>query len=855
MYIICSYLPPSSCLATVNRLLDAINFIIGLSVANKDKIVVVGDFNQPGIAWVPADIDHTHLIPASTSSSTESEICDRLHSFGLYQLNHVLNHLSRSLDLVFCNFVDDISVSRSSGSLVPEDNYHPSLDIFCNIKLHSNFNVASVYKFDYKNSDYTNICADLASHDWTEFLNGNDIDTLCIEFYHTVFLAIYKYTPVVLVKTPANDYCTWISPATLLLIKQKNKAYSRWRISRLDSDLTIMKNLRIILKRSLTSAYYSYLNNIQCQLNSDPNKFWQFIKAKNKSDGFPNDLELNGVSSDDPLTIANLFASFFQSVYVSDRDHRDLNFERKFDYIPMNPSYLFNDLSFSDRDILDGLNNLELNFNSGPDGLSSGFLRKCAVPLHHIICKLFNVSMCTGSFPSLWKLSHIIPIFKSGRKNKIVNYRGISLQSALPKVFDALVCDRLYVVSKRIICHNQHGFMRKRSTVTNLLAFTDFVTSIFSINGQVDTIYTDFSKAFDKVSHSILLLKLSRLGFPDFFVCWLSSFLSGRTQSVKFRNSSSVSFNVTSGVPQGSHIGPLLFILFINDITTWLPHGNVLMFADDLKIFMPVTDADSSAHLQFILTQLYNWCEINRLPPNIDKCSVVTFSRRSVPTVFEYFLGGKVLPRSSCISDLGVLLDTKLEFRDHIDNTITRANKMWGMIRRYSGDFVDPYAIKSLYIAFVRSLLEYAAVIWSPYYTSHINRIEGIQKRFLRYALRRLHWRNPDDLPSYNSRLLLINLLPLAHRRVVARNIFVFRLLTGDIDAPDLVHRLNIHIPSAILRHHRFFIISTHRSNFGNRSALNGLLREFNNNYNLIDFHLSVEVIKRRLLGSPIISG
>lgn len=844
IFIVCLYLPPASNLALVRRYLEALIYIDSLVTVRADKLIIFGDFNQPGIDWIPADDDCSHMLPVGISSMVESEVADSLQSMGLFQLNSIMNHQGRSLDLVFVNFLDEVSVLRSNMAAVPEDLYHPSLEIFCCMNS-IDCVCDSSYKFDFKNADYGTIFDDLTSHDWSDLLLLKEMDVICREFYCVIFKAIYKSTPVVLVRDVMMDNCPWIGPEIRTLKKSRNRAYTVWRKSSLVSDLAIYKSLKLRLKHLISSSYYSYLMFIQSELKSDPKKFWQFVKTKNKSDGFPNLLEFEGISSDDPLVISNLFASFFQSVYVKSLISPSLS---SFDYLPRSFHPIPMNLSFSDDEVLHLLKNLDLNFNAGPDGLSSGFLRKCAVPLHVIVSKMFRISLMTGCFPACWKNSHILPIYKSGKKMKVSNYRGVCIQSSLPKVFDSLMADRLSLVCKQLIVHNQHGFMRKRSTVSNLLEFTDFIMSRFARNGQVDAIYTDFSKAFDKVCHSILLMKLDILGFPVQFTTWLASYLSERTQCVRFRNKLSHAINVTSGVPQGSHIGPLLFILFVNDIVLLLPKCNVLMFADDLKIFMPVHDVLSVSYLQNILSYLCLWCCLNELPLNVNKCTVITFSRSRSPLLFEYFLYGEVLIRSNSVSDLGVILDSKLEFKLHMDHTIAKASKMWGLVRRYAGDFSDPYVIKTLFVSLVRSILEYASIVWSPFYTCHCKRIEAIQKRFIRFALRRLSWVDRFNLPPYCSRLLLLNMRSLSCRRIVSGIVFVFRTVIGEVDAPNLLLRLNVHVPSVTLRSHRFFVIPVSRTNYGGLSGLNGIMNAFNKYYNLIDFHISPVVLKSRLM-------
>ena len=704
VFIVCLYIPPASNLVTVSRYLDAILFIDSLMSKPSDTFLIFGDFNLPGIRWDPADTDTTYMFPAKASTEVEIEFVDCLLSLGLFQMNSVRNHQGRLLDLIFTNTTDDKLVMASGDILTSIDLYHPALELCYNNICDTNFNLNTFYKFDFKNADYNSILVALDSYDCSIFMNSGDLEALCDEFYRVISEVVYKYVPVVKVMG-MNNGCPWINPEIISLKRDKNRAYRKWRLSGATSDLHYYKRIKSRLKSSLSVSYFRYIRDTQSNIKSNPGKFWSYIRSRNNNDGFPSCLEFNNFESEKPQIIADMFASFFENVYVKNDSQCDC---RNFDYIVDSNSALFHDICFSEAEVLDFLKTVDLNFSSGPDGVPSGFLRLCAEPLHRLICKIYDMSLSLGSFPSVWKFSYIFPIFKAGLKKKIVNYRGICKQSAVAKIFDALVTSRLQFYCKNLISPNQHGFMRSRSTVTNLLSLTDFVCTAFEDSSQVDAVYTDFSKAFDRVDHILLLLKIKKFGFPVLFVNWLSSFLSCRSQCVIFRNNLSRPISVPSGVPQGSHIGPLLFILFINDIVDFAPKCNILMFADDLKIFSKVSDLNQVRSLQLAVSALGNWSELNRLPLNLEKCFIISFSHRRLPIFGNYSLLGSVLERKFVIKDLGIMLDVKLNFNEHIDHMIKKANKAWGLVRRYCSDFTDPYVTKTLYVAYVRSILDTA---------------------------------------------------------------------------------------------------------------------------------------------------
>lgn len=299
----------------------------------------------------------------------------------------------------------------------------------------------------------------------------------------------------------------------------------------------------------------------------------------------------------------------------------------------------------------------------------------------------------------------------------------------------------------------------------------------------------------------------------------------------------STQFEVSSGVPQGSHIGPLLFNIFINDVVKVFKFAKVLMYADDLKIYCSVKSVADAIALQHDIDLFAVWCQKNRLSLNVDKCKCMSFYRSRRPIHFEYSIDSVTLCRLTEVRDLGVLFDTQIDFTRHIEYIIAKSYSMLGFLKRICVDFKCLKLLKSLYCAHVRSHLEYASVLWSPTYNIHISRIESIQKKFLLYALRRMNFN--DHLPSYLTRCDLIDIQSLVIRREHSGVFFIYDLLLGFIDAPVLLSCLNMNAAAFQLRSHVFFRPSFHRTNYGNSEALERMSRSFNQYDSIFDLHLS----------------
>lgn len=223
----------------------------------------------------------------------------------------------------------------------------------------------------------------------------------------------------------------------------------------------------------------------------------------------------------------------------------------------------------------------------------------------------------------------------------------------------------------------------------------------------------------------------------------------------------------------------------------------------------------------------------------MSKCSVISFGRRRTLLQFNYGLAGVELQRVTTVKDLGVLLDTKLTFKDHVAYIVSKASAQLGFLFRFSKKFTDVYCLKALYCSIVRPILEYSSVVWSPFYRNEIQRIEAVQRKFVRFALRRLRWRDPLNLPSYESRCKLIDLDLLEPRRNVAKACFISDLLQGSIDSPLLLSSLDINTRRRNLRFHPFLNIPSARTNYGLHEPMRSMSRVFNSCYHVFNFNVS----------------
>lgn len=317
---------------------------------------------------------------------------------------------------------------------------------------------------------------------------------------------------------------------------------------------------------------------------------------------------------------------------------------------------------------------------------------------------------------------------------------------------------------------------------------------------------------------------------------WFRNYLLNRHCKVCIDGVFSDPYFPTSGVPQGSILGPLLFNIFVNDIAHCFHHARHLLYADDLKIFKVIRSVSDVVLLQSDIDRFVVWSVKNGLPINLSKCMKLSFHRRQNIIISRYEMLNQELANVFEVIDLGVVFDVKLTFVPHLNYIIPKVYSTLYFIRRNTSQFSDPYTKKIVYTSFVRSKLEYASVIWCPSAEVHINRIERIQKIFIRFALNSIHFSDP--IPPYCGRCLLLSLKPLSTRRDICNITFLHGLLSGFIDCSELLALVQINAPSRTLRNYHPFHLDTHSTNYVRNEPLRKSMRLFNSICSSIDFTL-----------------
>ena len=419
------------------------------------------------------------------------------------------------------------------------------------------------------------------------------------------------------------------------------------------------------------------------------------------------------------------------------------------------------------------LRNLKPNKAAGPDDLKPAVLKELHSEIAPILQKIFKASLNSGTLPDDWTKARVTPIYKKGDKAAASNYRPISLTCICCKLMEHIVTSNLvkHLNTNNILYDLQHGFREKRSCETQLVMLVeDLARSLQEGGGQTDLVLLDFSKAFDKVNHEKLLYKLHQYGITGNVLQWARGFLCHRTQTVVVDGDESSEVQITSGVPQGSVLGPILFLAYINDLPNHVT-SKVRLFADDTALYLSLNKQTNSNSLQQDLNNLLVWEHLWDMEFNPSKCQVIQISRARRPLQTSYTLHGQTLENTPHAKYLGITITNRLDWTTHIDNIINKANRSLCFIKR---NIKTKYqkTREMAYNTRVRPQVEYASCAWDPYVKHHINKIEMVRRRAARWCC--------NDSSPYSSVSDMIDKLgwqTLQQRRSTSRLVMFYKIV------------------------------------------------------------------------------
>jgi len=468
---------------------------------------------------------------------------------------------------------------------------------------------------------------------------------------------------------------------------------------------------------------------------------------------------------------ANTLAEHFQSIFTKEKDGilpRGTDIRKPADI----------KVDFSEESVLKKLQGLAEDKSPGPDGIHPLFLKSCAMSLARPLAHIFQKSYDSSQIPSDWRTAHIMPIYKkAGARSDPANYRPVSLTSVVCKLMESIIKDALthYLEVNAIISPHQHGFMTGRSCLTNLLETLECWTKALDEGLGIDVLYLDYRKAFDSVPHKRLIERINEYGITGKLLEWVRSFLYSRKTKVGIRGSFSDWFEVLSGVPQGSVLGPLLFLLFVNELPLWIVN-NMRMFADDTKLWACIHSEADSQSLQDDLNKLVDWSNEWQLGFNPTKCKLMHIGQPLQNGVASkyYMMDGTSKVEVQSVNeekDLGVYFASDLKSSKQCIKSAAKARSVLGLVRRHFRRLdIEDFLI--IYKTYVRPHLEICIQAWSPHLQKDIQRLESVQRAATKLvpSLRNL---------SYENRLQALQLTSLYDRRIRGDLIETFKILSG----------------------------------------------------------------------------
>ena len=613
---------------------------------------------------------------------------------------------------------------------------------------------------DFSQHNLNKFKQDIGAADWTNVLLGTNVDLSYSSFW-TIYTDLYSVNfPLKRQRSNKNIHKTqnFMTQGILKSRETKNRLHKTAIMTPTDENILKYKTYKTAYQKIIRGAKKLYFTSKLTENASNPKKTWETLNeilGKAKKSKEVDQININGVSEKDPKLIANHFNSFFTKVGQEISDTVPPVAKQPEEYI----NYLtpVPDLQLGNttpEHVLKIIKKFQPKYSCDSQGVSTKMVKfigaEIAIPLSHI----FNLSLQSGQFPSALKQCRVIPIFKSGNKLECDNYRPISLLSSISKVLEKIVAEKLvqHLLFNDLLCHHQYGFLPNRSTEHNLMQIVNFVSKALNEGQYCIGVFLDLRKAFDVCSHDILLKKLKRMGIKGIAHTWFMNYLSGRSQKVDINGNMSDALDLAISVLQGSILGPILFLCYINDFymcTTLFS----LLFADDTTCLAKGKKlSELTNYVNIELQKIANWFRANKMAVNTSKTKFIVFRTHGKPInpddcmiSFNSNELGQIIDPSlinpidrihnngpeKTFKLLGVLFDEYLTFDEHINHLCSKISKSLFCINRIR-NFITLDALKMLYFAMIHSHLMYCINIYSCANSTALNRLKIKQKEAIR---------------------------------------------------------------------------------------------------------------------------
>ena len=595
-------------------------------------VLICGDFNLPDIDWV-------HELSPPNPNSTSYLFVECLPDCFLTQ--HVMqpthkrgDQQANILDLILTNegnMIEDLLYEAPLGK-----SHHCSL-VF-KFRCYAEYKSSNVKTFKYAKGDYDKLRALIRECDMS-VVEDMPMEEGWRYLEDNITTAMNKSIP----KSNRNEgphnrsnRPMWMNNTALVKVKSKNEAYKCYRNTMDVKEYEKYAKARNQARWECRKAKKIFERTLAKEAKRNPKAIFSYVNSKLKTKTGIADLDIETGKATTDSEKAEALNEFFSDTFTEEDTSNIPSFHTEDIRKPLE------ELKIAEEKVKERLESLNPHKSPGQDGLHPRVLKELSNEISKPLAIIMQKSLDEHTLPQNWKDAHVSPIFKKGSKSSMTNYRPISLTSVICKQMEAIIKDHLmeYIAENEILTNFQHGFVPGRSRATQLLECVDYWTDMLDQGHSVDTIYLDFAKAFDSVPHERLLEKAKGYGIRGDILQWIRLFIKGRRQRVVVNGKKSSWRDVKSGVPQGSVIGPLLFLLFVNDMPNEIK-CNIQLFADDAKIFKTVKNEEDHQDLVKDLDNLENWARLWQMKFNVGKCKVLHLGRRNPR--YEYNMGDRTL--------------------------------------------------------------------------------------------------------------------------------------------------------------------------------------------------------------------
>ena len=747
----CFYVPPRSSLR--DKVVDNVCQVISSVHSPSQPLFILGDFNLPQINWEKS---------TSTGGKSHNVFLNYCIDNCLCQcVNEPTHDKNNILDLLLCNTVSrNLLLSTTVDPPLSSSCDHAVVSFVVNLKGKVTTNTAN-FRLDFEHADYTVINSLIQ-----DYLNNWNFYTTDPSKLQSVYDNFINFLLKIIDQNVPKKYFKKQKPKIPFFIKKLLKQkLSLYRKSKANKELLSEYKIKSKQYDQAVKAWHNKAESNICR-NPSSKKFYSFFKKKlNYKSSIPPLLDQDNNINIFDIDKANCLNSFFNSVFSNDDGS---NVVQDNDIRPHMENFVI-----QSSEVASAIKDLNDKISRTPENIPSYFIKRISSSIISFLVFLFNSSLQFNFIPDQWKKSIIIPIHKKGDLNRPQNYRPISLTSGFSRLLESIIRKKIlqHFISNNLFSKNQFGFLPLRSSCSQLLkCIHDWYSNLIS-KKSTHIIYTDIAKAFDVVNHRKLISVVKSYGVSSSLVNWLANFLENRTQQVAINQSLSSSTNVTSGVPQGSIVGPLLFLIYINSIDKCTSNlqetGGLSLFADDTKVY-----SNNPLELQASSDRMGLWLEDYQLPLALNKCYTLHINCSSNQPIFN--INNTIINSTNQIKDLGIIICDSLKWSAHINYLYKNASNSSYHITKFSKT-TNIWTLLKLYTTYIRPKLEYNTPIWSPNLAKDIKKIEQIQKNFTRFAFKKCK----IPYSSYSNRLYQLNIKSLEYRRVYFDVIFMFKILNG----------------------------------------------------------------------------